>query len=50
MVLMHLASQWRGLSPKGAVHLAFDSRDARGTFDRLSKDEAVNEADKAGAG
>jgi hypothetical protein len=42
-VLKHLASQWRGLRPKGAVHLAFDSRDPPGTFDRLSKEKAVQQ-------
>lgn len=39
VVLKHLASQWRGFSSKGAVHLAFDPRDPSGTFDRLSEEE-----------
>jgi hypothetical protein len=43
VVLKRLASQWRGLRPKGAVHLVFDSRDPPGTFDRLSKEEAVQQ-------
>ena len=43
MVLKHLASHWRGLSPKGALHLSFDSQDPSGTFDRLSKEEAVQQ-------
>ena len=43
-VLKHLASRWRGLSPKGAVHLAFDSGDACGTFERLSNEDPVQPA------
>ena len=44
VVLKHLSSQWRGFSPKGAVDLAFNPRDPSGTFDRLSKEEAVRAA------
>jgi hypothetical protein len=47
VVLKHLASQWRGFSPKGAVHLAFDPRDTSGTFDRLAKEEAIQLGDPA---
>ena len=43
VVLKRLASQWRGLRPKGAVHLVFDSRDPPGIFDRLSKEQAVQQ-------
>lgn len=47
-----LASRWRGLLPKGTIHLVFDSQDGSRTFDGLSKQGAVqlDEADQARIG
>jgi len=46
VVLTVLASKWQGLSPKGALHLAFDSQNASRTFDALSKEETVQQVDE----
>jgi hypothetical protein len=43
VVLKALASKWQGLSPKGALHLAFDSQNASRTFDGLLKEEGVQQ-------
>ena len=43
VVLKLLSSKWRRLSPKGTLHLAFDSQNTSRTFDGLSKEEAVQQ-------
>jgi hypothetical protein len=40
-VLKHLATQWRGLIPKGAIRLTFDSSNPVRGFEQLLRNEAV---------
>jgi hypothetical protein len=43
-VLRHLAGQWRGLKPKGALQLFFDARNPVRSFDQFLKNEVVQQA------
>jgi hypothetical protein len=40
-VLRHLATQWRELTPKGAIQLQFDPQDARRGFQQLFREVAA---------
>jgi hypothetical protein len=42
--LQHLARQWRGLKPRGAIHLLFDPLNPDRSFDQFLKGEAVQQA------
>ena len=43
-VLRHLARQWRGLNPKGAIQLLFYPQEPRRGFEQLLRDDAVHQA------
>jgi hypothetical protein len=43
VVLKSLASQWQGFIPKGTITVTFDSQDASRAFERLWKEEAVQQ-------
>jgi hypothetical protein len=43
-VLKHLATQWKGLTPKGAIQLQFDRQDPRRGFQQLLSEATVQQA------
>jgi len=46
-VLRHLAGEWRGLKPKGAIQLFFDARNPVRSFDQFFKNELVQHETEA---
>jgi hypothetical protein len=40
-VLMHLAKRWKGLYPKGAIQLQFDTRNPVRSFEQFLRDEGI---------